>query len=641
MPGRPKHIFLLRLALATVLALLVPWTLGPPDVRYRMYVLSLAVLALLGGIIRAKTKEGGLKGEMATGAMALLMLTPAVGVRNSRVADAVFSATHIAPHEALLQLPHIAQAVPNACGPLLLGAGLAMLAICGRLGAIYAGIAFGGAAAAWMGQSMAIETGQAMRTERFEEAVLLSQTMRFVGISVLLGLVAGFPFQQRGRIVWRKAMHKFIHDQRYAEKLQVRNEEIARVEAAQAELRAREAAAEAKAKAAEEEANKGVQIDGLEEGGAPVQDDPSDEEEPAKTADYTGDGGGFGEEDGEFEADPDDEAPKKEDANAAKPLADADNDEATDAQATDAQATDAQATDAQATDAQASDEESNAEPELAPLELEPRFDIESPIVVEVSEEDVNPDATIDAKSQASMRRIIAGMVTICCLTAGWSSTPPWFSVLSALPDPHTTVAVPITDPGLSIARPPMDPFHKEFDRHLENRKHHLMHGSSWACLADTANYGKKYGSTDRAIEPIAIPADTPLLDLYPAIQTMRRRGVYRVGITGRADPPYGPLGALFAWPAVQILTDRPPRAIQWFELHPRRLKEVPLLPGRADPPTACALLVQPDVTVQHLYQTVRSLGSVYGDKRCRNGIAVVFPEDGTTTNSNPAWRGCP
>ena len=81
---------------------------------------------------------------MATGAMALLMLTPAVGVRNSRVADAVFSATHIAPHEALLQLPHIAQAVPNACGPLLLGAGLAMLAICGRLGAIYAGIAFGG-----------------------------------------------------------------------------------------------------------------------------------------------------------------------------------------------------------------------------------------------------------------------------------------------------------------------------------------------------------------------------------------------------------------------------------------------------------------------------------------------------------------
>ena len=186
MPGRPKHIFLLRLALATVLALVVPWAIGPGDTSYRMYVISLAVFALLGGLIRSQTKEGGLVGETATGAMALLLLIPAVGVRRGRVEDAIFAATHIAPHEALLQLPAIAQTVPNACGPLLIGAGLAMLAICGRLGAIYAGIAFGGAAAAWMGQSMAIEAGQAILSERFEQAVLLSQAMRFVGISVLI-----------------------------------------------------------------------------------------------------------------------------------------------------------------------------------------------------------------------------------------------------------------------------------------------------------------------------------------------------------------------------------------------------------------------------------------------------------------------
>ena len=92
---------------------------------------------------------------------------------------------------------------------------------------------------------------------------------------------------------------------------------------------------------------------------------------------------------------------------------------------------------------------------------------------------------------------------------------------------------------------------------------------------------------------------------------------------------------------VQSLVDRPPRAIQWFKLHPRRLEEIPLLPGRSVPPKACALLIDEESTVQQLYQTVRSLGSVYGDKRCRNGISIVFPEDGTTTNSNPAWRGCP
>jgi hypothetical protein len=253
----------------------------------------------------------------------------------------------------------------------------------------------------------------------------------------------------------------------------------------------------------------------------------------------------------------------------------------------------------------------------------------------------DPDAALEGAVKSRMRRVIGGLVTICCLTAGWTATPPWFAVLNALPDPGTSVAVPTTDPGLSIARVPMNPFHKKFDLHLANRRHGLMHGSAWACLPDTANHGQKYGSTDRAIEPLAVPADTPLIDLYPAVQSMRRRGVYRVGLTGRADPPYGPLGALFAWPAVQVLVDRPPRAIQWFQLHPRRLEEIPLLPGRSMPPKACALLIDEESTVQQLYQTVRSLGSVYGDTRCRNGISLVFPEDGTTTNSNPAWRGCP
>ena len=50
--------------------------------------------------------------ETATGAMALLLLAPAVGLRSSRVSDAVFTATHVAPHEAILQLPPF----PHACG---------------------------------------------------------------------------------------------------------------------------------------------------------------------------------------------------------------------------------------------------------------------------------------------------------------------------------------------------------------------------------------------------------------------------------------------------------------------------------------------------------------------------------------------
>jgi len=627
MPGTPKHIFILRLALATMLALFVPWLLGPDEFRYRIYVLSLSILTVLSGVLRQSTKEGGLIGEMATGAMALLLIAPAVGVRASRVADAVFTATHIAPHEALFQLPTIAQTVPNASGPLLLGAGLAILTICGRLGAVYAGIIFGAATAAWIGHTMAIEAGRAMHAERFEDAVLYAQAMRFVGLTVIIGAIAGFPFYRRGKVLWREALHQLIYDERFAEEQAKRDEEIARVKAAHAELKAREAAAETKRQKEEEESSKGLTIDELENDNA--DDDPGEE----GSSDNDGEGGGFGEEDYLFEDEPDD---------------DDDDDDGDDGEKEAKQETeqedrkegeDEETHEPESPDPDGSNEDEK-EPELPAIELEPRFDIESPIVIEVEANASDPDLNLAKAAANRMRRVIGGLVIVCCLTAGWTATPPWFEVLGALPDSSTHIAVPFSDPGLSIARPPMDPFSKGFDQELANRKHGRLHGASWSCLQDTAHFGRAYGTADRAIEQLAVPADTPVVDLYPAIQSMRKRGVYTLGLTGRADPPYGPMGALFAWPAVQLLLDRPPRAIQWMQIEPRNLTELPLLPGKGTP-KACALLVDPEVTIEHLFHTTRSLGSIYGDKRCRNGIALVFPEDGSTTNSNPAWRGCP
>jgi hypothetical protein len=617
MPGTPQHMFILRLALATMLALYVPWVFGPDDLQYRMYAVSLALLTVLGGGLRHTTKEGGLMGEMATAAMVLLLLAPAVGIRTSRVADAVFTATHIAPHKALFQLPAIAQTVPLASGPLLAGAGLAIIAICGRLGAVYAGIAFGAATAAWVGQTMAIEAETAMLAERFEDAVLYSQAMRFVGLTVLLGAVGGFPFYQRGKRAWREAMHDLIHAERMARAQAERDEEIARVKAAHSELKAREAAEEAKRAKEEEESAQGVTIDDLDGGEGPVD---AAEERPVES-DEAGEGGGFGEEDHEIENEPDD------DDDGAAP-----EDPRTDDAAQEADSGEAGSEDPE--DAPAS------EPVLPPLELEPRFDIESPIVIEVAAEESDPDADLAADVVARMRRVIGGLLVICGLAAGWTATPPWFEVLEALPDVSTHVAVPVTDPGLSIARPPMDPFSKTFDEELARRGHGRLHGAPWSCLADSAAFGRNYGSTERAIQQLAVPADTPVIDLYPAVELMRRRGVYRMGLIGRSDPPYGPLGALFAWPSVQLLLDRPPRALQWFQLSARQIEELGLLPGRGGP-KGCVLMVDDTATVEHLFNATRSLGSRYGDKRCKGGIALVFPEDGSTTNSNPAWRGCP
>ena len=60
MPGTPQHMFILRLALATMLALYVPWVFGPDDVQYRMFAVSLALLTVLGGSLRNTTKEESL-----------------------------------------------------------------------------------------------------------------------------------------------------------------------------------------------------------------------------------------------------------------------------------------------------------------------------------------------------------------------------------------------------------------------------------------------------------------------------------------------------------------------------------------------------------------------------------------------------
>ena len=113
-----------------------------------------------------------------------------------------------------------------------------------------------------------------------------------------------------------------------------------------------------------------------------------------------------------------------------------------------------------------------------------------------------------------------------------------------------------------------------------------------------------------------------------------------MGLTGQAAPPYGLLGAFLAWPAVQLLLDSPPRTVQWIKLHPRHLEKLPLLPG-ASKPRACALLVDEEVTVDHIYATARSLSSVYGDPSCQQAVVLVLPDDGSTTNSHPGWRGCP
>jgi hypothetical protein len=279
--------------------------------------------------------------------------------------------------------------------------------------------------------------------------------------------------------------------------------------------------------------------------------------------------------------------------------------------------------------------------ELGPkTEGEDTDEPEELIHVEVQPDEVNPDTALTQEQYKRNHRIATGLAVLAALTAYWAASPPWLSLVQKLPSPATGIDVPKTEPGLPNAQRPMNPFGADFAAALERRGHKRMHSRPWPCLPDVYDKEAGYGSHPRKTETLAVSADTPVLDLAPAIIDMRKRGVYRMGLSGSAEPPFGLLGGFLAWPAVQLLVDSPPRTVQWITLSPTRVEKLSLLPG-ARQPTSCAIIVDGDVTVDHLYATARSLGSVYGDPSCQQAMVLVLPEDGSTTNSHPGWKGCP
>ncbi len=162
-----------RLCLAALVAVATAITLGPDDSGYQSYALGLAALVLLGGWIRSQTDEAGLAGRIATGALGVLLLAPAVGIRVSKVSEASFVLDQTSPHLAVFNLPEIAAGVVQATGPMMLGAGLALIILGGRLGGTVMGAILGGATGAWAGQTLTMQVGRAFGAEHFDEVVML------------------------------------------------------------------------------------------------------------------------------------------------------------------------------------------------------------------------------------------------------------------------------------------------------------------------------------------------------------------------------------------------------------------------------------------------------------------------------------
>lgn len=270
-------------------------------------------------------------------------------------------------------------------------------------------------------------------------------------------------------------------------------------------------------------------------------------------------------------------------------------------------------------------------------DIEPQ---EEKIIVHITPDEVEPDREQPRALRKRQGRISTGLAVLVTVASSWAASPPWWSVVRALPSPATGVAVPSAEPGLPTAQRPMQPLRPDFGAALQARGHKPAHGPAWPCLPDTYAANSAYGSHPRPTETMAVAADTLVTELYEPVKAMRRRGVLRMGLTGAAKVPFGPLGTFLAWPSIKLLLDRPPRTLQWYKLFPRSIEKLPLLPG-ARQPAACALAIQEGLTIAQLYSTVRSLSSPFGEPSCQRAVVLVFPKDSPTQNQHPGWRGCP
>jgi len=140
----------------------------------------------------------------------------------------------------------------------------------------------------------------------------------------------------------------------------------------------------------------------------------------------------------------------------------------------------------------------------------------------------------------------------------------------------------------------------------------------WSCVGSL----RKWKRRPRLTAAIGLPPDGDLAVIDAAIDSLSGTHMARLALVGRADPaPSGPIGPWLAWPAASMLLDRPPHEAQWARFGPAGLAWIGSAPAPGDR-AACALLLQPGVTVQQLYDTLRGLQDARIHAPCA-AVAVV------------------
>jgi hypothetical protein len=215
---------------------------------------------------------------------------------------------------------------------------------------------------------------------------------------------------------------------------------------------------------------------------------------------------------------------------------------------------------------------------------------------------------------ASWSRTRVGLVLLTVLAAGWVATSPVGLMARALPVPSSTARLPVGAPGVTTPSPASPITPDALALHMTELGRYRADHATWPC--DEAP--RPWSLRARNSAAVPLPASTDVGTLDAVSMVLRTYTTHRLAMVGHApEAPAGPLNRLVSWPVVPLLLDKPPHGAVPVAI--TRGGPVPL--GDPPPPgTACALVPDDDVTVEHIWHAGRTLLQPEGP--C-DGIALM------------------
>lgn len=216
--------------------------------------------------------------------------------------------------------------------------------------------------------------------------------------------------------------------------------------------------------------------------------------------------------------------------------------------------------------------------------------------------------------RASHRSVRLAVLLLGVMVA-MAGSPPVIQLTRLMPPSDTLADVPVGAPGLTWTLHPLRTDKGDLTKGLRVQGHQYLPKRRWVCHDVEVT---RFPRMPRGTVTLAMAPGEPAISIVAMLPTLYQHGIDRIGLVGRSKAVVGILDPWLGWPAAPILLDLP-RSGRRVLLKNDRVEPL-------DPPELgdiCLLQLDPDLTVQGLYDQTRAL--VAPDGLCARGAVLPPP----------------